>query len=108
MKLSTVEVFKGMIEIGVLVGTIPVVTRITWYIISFTRNMNSAQRYFAGTERLKDLFNEKIEPESYETSGDSPLSGIMFKNAVYGYDEDVPVINGLNIDVKKAGEARAQ
>ncbi|MDX1357849.1 MAG: ABC transporter ATP-binding protein, partial [Clostridia bacterium] len=98
-------VFQGMIEIGVLVGTLPVVTRITWYIISFTRNINTIQRHFAGTERLKDLFSEKIEPVSYEIGGNNPFSGIQFKDAVYGYDDDVPVINGLNIDVKKGNTA---
>lgn len=98
-------VFNGMIEIGVLVGTLPVVTRITWYIISFTRNMNTVQRHFAGTERLKELFAEKIEPVSYKTDGYSPLSGIQFKDAVYGYDEEVPVINGLNINVLKGKTA---
>jgi ABC-type multidrug transport system fused ATPase/permease subunit len=98
-------VFQGMIEIGVLVGTLPVVTRITWYIISFTRNINTIQRHFAGTERLKELFNEKIEPVSYEIGGNNPFSGIQFKDAVYGYDDDVPIINGLNIDVKKGNTA---
>ncbi len=98
-------VFKGMIDIGVLIGTIPVVTRITWFIISFTRNMNTVQRHFAGTERLKELFAEKTEPVSYEIGGHSPFSGIQFKDAVYGYDEDIPVIKGLNINVEKGHTA---
>ncbi len=98
-------VFNGMIEIGVLVGTLPVVTRITWYIISFTRNMNTVQRHFAGTERLKELFDVESEPVSYKTDGHSPFAGIQFKNAVYGYDEEVPIINGLNINVLKGKTA---
>ena len=98
-------VFKGMIEIGVLVGTIPVVTRITWYIISFTRNMNTVQRHFAGTERLKELFEVDKEPASYKTDGHSPYAGVQLKNAVYGYDKDVPIINGLNINVLKGKTA---
>jgi len=92
-------VFKGMIEIGVLVGTIPVVTRITWYIISFTRNMNTVQRHFAGTERMKELFDVDKEPVSYKTGGHAPQAGVLMKNAVYGYDKDVTIINGLNINV---------
>ena len=98
-------VFKGMIEIGVLVGTIPVVTRITWYIISFTRNMNTVQRHFAGTERLKELFEVDKEPASYKTDGHSPYAGVQLKNAVYGYDKGVPVIDGLNINVLKGKTA---
>ncbi|MCD6321905.1 MAG: ABC transporter ATP-binding protein [Clostridiales bacterium] len=98
-------VFKGMIEIGVLVGTIPVVTRITWYIISFTRNMNTVQRHFAGTERLKELFEVDKEPASYKTDGHSPHAGVQLKNAVYGYDKGVPVIDGLNINVLKGKTA---
>ncbi|MCK5757732.1 MAG: ABC transporter ATP-binding protein, partial [Clostridiales bacterium] len=98
-------VFEGMIEIGVLVGTLPVVTRITWYIISFTRNMNTVQRHFAGTERLKELFDVEKEPVSYKTEGHSPYAGVQFKNAVYGYDKDVPIIDGLNINVMKGRTA---
>ena len=98
-------VFKGMIDVGVLVGTLPVVTRITWYIISFTRNMNTVQRHFAGTERMKELFDEDTEPESYKSGGHSPFAGVQLKNAVYGYDKDVPVINGLNISVLKGKTA---
>jgi len=105
MIVGVFMVFKGMIEIGVLVGTIPVVTRITWYIISFTRNMNTVQRHFAGTERLKELFDVETEPVSYKTDGHSPFAGIQFKNAVYGYDKDVPIINGLNINVLKGKTA---
>jgi len=98
-------VFNGMIEIGILVGTLPVCTRITWFIISFTRNMNTIQRHFAGTERLKELLDESPEPTGYKTGGNSPSSGIQLKDAVYGYDEDVPVINGITIDVMKGKTA---
>ncbi len=98
-------VFKGMIEVGVLVGTLPVITRITWYIVSFTRNLNTVQRHFAGTDRLKELFDVEQEPISYKTDGHNPLAGIQMKNAVYGYDEDVPVINELNINVLKGKTA---
>lgn len=98
-------VFNGMIEIGVLVGTLPVCSRITWFIISFTRSMNDIQRHFAGTERLQDLLNEKQEPVNYKTGGHSPSSGIQLKNAVYGYDEKTPVINGIDMDVPKGHTA---
>jgi len=92
-------VFQGMMEVGVLVGTLPVLTTLTWYIIAFTRNMNTIQEHFAGTGRLGELFDEETEPERYKTGGNSPGSGIMFRNAVYGYDENMPVIDGLSIDV---------
>lgn len=98
-------VFNGMIEIGVLIGTLPVCSRITWFIINLTRNMNTIQRHFAGTERLLDLLNEETEPKNYKTGGHSPFSGIQFKNAVYGYDKDMPIINGLNIDIPKGRTA---
>lgn len=103
--IGVIMVYNGMIEIGILVGTLPVCTRITWFIISFTRNINTVQRHFAGTERLAELLKEDTEPIGYTTSGHSPFSGILLKNAIYGYDKDVPIINNLNIDIMKGKTA---
>jgi len=92
-------VFQGMIEIGVLVGTLPVCSRITWFILNLTRSLNTIQREFAGTERLGQLLDEKNEPKAYDTKGYGPDSGIKLKDVVFGYDEGAPVLNEIDLEV---------
>ena len=98
-------VFNGSIEIGILVGTLPVCNHIAFAIINMSRNINSAQRHLAGTDRLYEVFNTDVELTNFKAKGNSPDSGVYFNNAKFGYEKDTLIINNLYIDVKKGKTA---
>jgi ATP-binding cassette subfamily B protein len=98
-------VIKGELLAGFLVSTIMVGKNLSFHFLRVGQNVAYIQKAFAGIDRLYELFDQEKEPERYDTDSSDIVSGISIKNGKFGYTEDQPVLEGLNIKVPKGKKA---
>ena len=93
-------VINGTMEASVLVGGTMISGNMARNFMRMFSTNTELQKPMAGVDRLIDLFDETTEPERYNITSDNLNSGVYLKNLCFGYIDDVPVLNDINIDVK--------
>jgi ABC-type multidrug transport system fused ATPase/permease subunit len=96
---------NGEIKVGALVSSIMMCGGISFHLLRIGQNLMHIQKALAGVERLYELFSQEKEPERYSTCSDDNTSGVCIKNGKFGYSQEQPVINDLNIIVPCGAKA---
>ena len=94
-------VVRGELDAGSLVSTTMLCYSLSFHFLRVGQNLAAIQKALAGLERVKELFAEKDEPGRYTTESRDRESGIYIDEGVFGYERDMPVLNGINIKVPK-------
>lgn len=96
-------VTKKMIEIGDIQAFIQYSRQFTMPIIQTANIANILQSTVASAERIFELLDEKEElPDRQDAIViANPRGEVQFKNVKFGYKEDAPLIENMNIDVKQ-------
>lgn len=96
-------VMKGMIRIGDIQAFIQYTRQFTHPITQTANIANIIQSTVASAERVFEILDEDEEiPDGQEAIElRKPHGDVEFKSVTFAYDEDVPLIENLNIDVKQ-------
>jgi ATP-binding cassette subfamily B multidrug efflux pump len=94
---------KGAITIGDILAFIQYSRQLTMPIVQTANIANIIQSTVASAERVFELLDE--ENEVPDRAGakvlTSPKGEVKFENVDFSYQEDVPLLKGINIDVKQ-------
>ncbi|MCR4315633.1 MAG: ABC transporter ATP-binding protein/permease [Planctomycetes bacterium] len=95
-------VLAGEIEIGTMFAFILYVKMYFDPIRDFAEKYNVFQAAMASSERIFKILDEKEDPALLATKDlPSPLRGaISFRDVVFAYQEDKPVLRGISFDVQ--------
>ncbi|MFA7674275.1 MAG: ABC transporter ATP-binding protein [Clostridia bacterium] len=92
-------------EVGSLVSTTMVCGNLSFHFLRVGQNIVNIQTAFAGVDRVGEFFDEAVEPERYNTSGDNDIYGVSIKKGTFAYDKDVPVISNIDINIPRGAFA---
>lgn len=94
---------KGIITIGDILAFIQYSRQLTMPIVQTANIANIIQSTVASAERVFELLDE--EDEAADEVGAKvlafPKGEVKFENVDFSYQEDVPLLKGINIDVKQ-------
>lgn len=117
-------VIQGSMEVGVLVGSLPVCMSLSGFLMFVSQQMVTLQRSFAGTDRLYELLEEAAEPRQLSSgrlddgrqggagraagaaggAGKAGgAAGIRFEAVRFEYADELPVLHGISFSVPRGG-----
>jgi ATP-binding cassette subfamily B protein len=101
--IGGIMVTKGAIDIGNVQAFIQYARQFTMPITQLASITNIIQSTIASAERVFELLDEQEEvPEAAHAKViDQPKGEVQFQHIKFGYTEDVPLIEDMNIDVKE-------
>ncbi|MFP4660855.1 MAG: ABC transporter ATP-binding protein [Halanaerobiales bacterium] len=99
---GAIFVTRGMIQIGDVQAFIQYARQFTQPIQQTANIANILQSTVASAERVFEILDEEEEIPEKEKSEliEFPQGFVQFNDVSFGYDKDIKVIKGLNIDVK--------
>jgi ATP-binding cassette, subfamily B, multidrug efflux pump len=97
-----IMITRGMIVIGDVQAFIQYSRQFTMPITQLANIANIIQSTIASAERVFELLDEEEEVPEAESAKiiQSPRGDVQFHDVKFGYKEDVPLIEHMNIDVK--------
>lgn len=106
--IGGVLVMRRAIEVGDILAFIQYVRQFSMPIVQSAQIANVLQATAAAAERVFELLDEQEEtPDAVPGRGiDRPRGDVSFRDVNFGYSEEAPLMNGLNLDVK-AGQTVA-
>jgi len=101
-------VAKRRLPIGDVQAFIQYIRSFTMPVVQTANIANIIQSTVASAERVFEILDEEEEAAGPEnpTNIENPRGDVMFKNVMFGYDEDKILMQDMNIDVK-AGQTVA-
>jgi ABC-type multidrug transport system fused ATPase/permease subunit len=112
--IALIVIFGGMevahhtLEIGILVSFTLYINRFFDPIRDLSQQYTQLQRSGVAAERISQILNVPVEIQDLPGAQDLPQiqGNVEFRNVVFGYLRDRPVLRGLNLSVK-AGQTVA-
>lgn len=94
-------VVSGKLFVGDIQAVIQYVRRLSNPIEQLAEMASIFQASIAAAERVFEFLDQEIEVEIVKNEIKRPVEDILFKNVYFSYDKKKPVINNLNLEVKK-------
>lgn len=94
-------VLSGKLFVGDIQAVIQYVRRLANPIEQLAEMASIFQASIAAAERVFEFLDQKPEEEIVKDKIERPVEDIDFKNVYFSYDKKNPVINNLNLHVKK-------
>ena len=99
--------YSGGIQLGDYSAFIVSVNLFISPVMTLINFMEQYQSGVTGFERFVEIMDQLPEPDAEGAADAGTLRGeIEFKNVTYGYEQDLPVLNGINLHVR-AGQTFA-
>ncbi len=99
--------YNGGIQLGDYSAFIVSVNLFIAPVMTLINFMEQYQSGVTGFERFVEIMDQIPEPDAEGAADAGTLRGeIEFKNVTYGYEQDLPVLNGINLHVR-AGQTFA-
>ncbi len=98
---GTYLIIMGSLTVGALAALRQLGVRIGYLLINTSENFSKAQDAFAGSDRVLEFLNEKIENERINIKGSDCDSLICLEDIKFSYTEGIEVLKGVTIDIKK-------
>jgi ATP-binding cassette subfamily B protein len=102
------QVARGTLQIGILVSFTLYINRFFDPIRDLSQQYTQLQRSGVAAERISQILHVSVEIQDRPGAQDLPQiqGNVEFRNVVFGYMRDRPVLRGLNLDVE-AGQTVA-
>ncbi len=94
-------ILKGEQDIGAITVFMAYSKMVMQPIVDLTSIMNTLQSSLASAERVFALLEQEEEPDDAGEAVELPGELVEFKDVSFSYTEDVPLIENLNLTVKK-------
>ena len=94
-------VLSGKLFVGDIQAVIQYVRRLSNPIEQLAEMASIFQASIAAAERVFEFLDQEPEEEIVKDEIKKPVEDIEFKNVYFSYDKKKPVINNLNLEVKK-------
>jgi ATP-binding cassette subfamily B protein len=95
-------VMNNSLEIGTIIALYQLQGNMGFMLNTVGNFVAQMQISLAGAERVIELLDEPVEPDSIELSGqDSSRSMVELHEAVFGYTDERKVLDGFNLRVEK-------
>ena len=94
-------VLSGKLFVGDIQAVIQYVRRLSNPIEQLAEMASIFQASIAAAERVFEFLDQEPEEEIVKNEIKKPVEDIEFKNVYFSYDKKKPVINNLNLEVKK-------
>lgn len=94
-------VLSGTLFVGDIQAVIQYVRRLSNPIEQLAEMASIFQASIAAAERVFEFLDQEPEEEIVKDEIKKPVEDIEFKNVYFSYDKKKPVINNLNLEVKK-------
>ncbi len=99
--VSGILAVNGYISIGMISSFLLYVRQFSRPFVDIANIFNNFQTAVAGAERILDILDETQEPKDKEhaLSVVSPKGDIEFKNVVFGYYPDIPILKNISLKI---------
>lgn len=100
--IGTYLAIKGEVSFGVIVGAVQLAFPLSQMFSSVGQMLTSIQASLAAADRIFEVLDQPLEPESYALDAPQQVQGyVALYNVVFGYQSDRPVLNGINLIVNE-------
>lgn len=97
-------IFEGVILIGAITSFVLYVRQLGRPVSQIVQSLGSFQTALAASERIFEILKEESQPDEKGKKlafrGKKVKGNVEFKNVVFGYEENKPVINNFTLEVK--------
>ena len=101
---GTTKILSGELSIGFLISFLFYVNSFFNPVIQLTTFYNSYQSAVTGFDRVLQVLDTPVEvkPPAVRANQDANASyAIEFRNVTFGYDKNIPILNDLNMKIRK-------
>lgn len=92
---------QGVISVGLITSFLLYIRQFSRPFVEISNIYNNLQTAIAGAERIFEITDTSPEPEDRDNTFplDDPKGDIDFKNVVFGYNKDKPILKGIDLEV---------
>ena len=96
------KVLNGTLNVGAYGVLVFLTQRLLWPLTDLANTVDLYERAMASTRRILDLIEVpvKIRDDQNAVALESPQGAIRFEQVDFAYRDDVPVLHGIELDVK--------
>lgn len=92
---------RGKMTIGALVAFFSLLPQMVEVVNDMASRIFNSKVALAAAERVFELLNTPVEPTGIQESGREDAPAIEFQNVSFAYEEGVPVLDGMSLEVPR-------
>lgn len=92
---------QGVLSVGLITSFLLYIRQFSRPFVEISNIYNNLQTAIAGAERIFEITDTLPEPADREVTYalDKPEGDIVFKNVVFGYNREKPILKGIDLEV---------